>query len=139
MDSPSAKDLTRQWFERVWNKAGEGAILALMHPEGEILGLGTTVLGRESFTVYARLFQSGFDQIRIDLAEIVAEGDAVAGHARFTALHRSSRREVDVYLSFSAHFEDGLLRRMRHLVDFTGLLSQVGTLDPRAVNLLFGG
>jgi len=134
MESP--KDLTHQWFERVWNQLDETAILELMHPDGEILGLGTTVVGREGFRGYHRAFRRGFDQIRIEIVDIVAEEHSVAGHSRFSALHRESGREVDIFLSFAGRFEDGKLRWMRHVVDFTALLSQVGTLDPRSVNLL---
>jgi len=136
MESP--KDLTHQWFERVWNQLDEAAILELMHEEGEILGLGTTVVGREGFLGYHRAFRGGFDQIRIEIVDLVAEEDSVAGHARFSAIHRESGREVDIFLSFAGRFENGKLRWVRNVVDFTALLSQVGTLDPRAVNLLFG-
>lgn len=133
----SSKELTRQWFERVWNQLDEGAVMELMHPDGEILGLGTTVVGRDGFLGYHRAFRRGFDQIRIEIVDLVAEGASVAGHARFSALHRITGREVDVFLSFAGRFEDGKLRWVRNVVDFTALLSQVGTLDPRAVNLLF--
>lgn len=133
----SSKELTRQWFERVWNQLDEGAVMELMYPDGEILGLGTTVLGREGFLIYHRAFRCGFDQIRIEIVDLVAEDASVAGHARFSAVHRVTGREVDIFLSFAVRFEDGKLRWMRHVVDFTALLSQVGTLDPRAVNLLF--
>lgn len=135
MESP--KELTHQWFERVWNQLDEGAVMELMHPDGEILGLGTTVVGREGFIGYHRAFRRGFDQIRIEIVDLVAEDTAVAGHARFSAIHRGSGREVDIFLSFAGRFEDGKLRWVRNVVDFTALLSQIGTLDPRAVGLLF--
>jgi predicted ester cyclase len=133
----TSKELTREWFERVWNQLDEGAVMELMHPEGEALGLGTSVVGREGFIEYHRAFRRGFDQIRIEIVDLVAEADSVAGHARFSGLHRVSGREVDIFLSFAGRFENGKLRWVRNVVDFTALLSQVGTLDPRAVNLLF--
>jgi ketosteroid isomerase-like protein len=135
MESP--KELFREWFERVWNQGDEAAIFELMHPEGEILGLGTTVMGREVFAGYHRAFRRGFSEILIEIVDLVGEDEAVAGHARFSAVHGESGREVDIFLSFAGRFEDGKLRWVRNVVDFTALLSQVGSIDPRAVNLLF--
>jgi predicted ester cyclase len=138
METPTSKELAHQWFDRVWNQLDEGAVLDLMHPRGEILGIGTAVVGRDGFLLYHRACRRGFDQIRIEIADLVGEADAVAGHARFSALHRESGREVDVLLSFACRYEKGKLRWARNIVDFTAVLSQVGTLDPRAVNALFG-
>jgi len=137
MGKSSPEDLAHLWFNRVWNALDEEAVLQLMHRRGEILGLGTTVLGRDEFLSYHRAFRRGFDRVRIEIVDLVAEGAAAAGHARFSAVHRVSGREVDALLSFAVRFEGGKLRWARHVVDFTALLSQVGTLDPRAVGLLF--
>lgn len=137
MNSSSPKELVLTWFDRVWNQFDECAVHELMSADGEVLGLGTTVLGREGFIGVHRSFREAFDQIRLDVVDLVGEGASVAGHARFSAIHRKSAREVDFFFSFAGRYEDDRLCWVRHVVDFTALLSQLGTLDPRAVNLIF--
>lgn len=133
----SPENWTREWFERVWNRGEERAVQELMSGKAEILGLGTSVTNPEGFVRIHRAFRGAFQQILVEVADIVCDEMAVAGHARFTAMHRASGCEVDVLFSFAGRFEEGQVIWLRHVFDFTALLSQIGTLDPRAVNLLF--
>ena len=137
MNSSSLEFLMESWFDRVWNRLDEKAVHDLMSENGEILGLGTTVVGREGFIGILRLYQAAFDQIHLEVVDLVGDASSVAGHARFSAIHRQSAREVDVLYSFAARCEGDQLIWIRHVVDFAALLSQIGTLDPRAVNLIF--
>ena len=137
MNSSSPKELILTWFERVWNHLDERAIQELMCENGEILGLGTTVVDREGFIGIFRLYRAAVDQIHLEVVDLVEDASSVAGHARFSGIHRQTNREVDFLFSFAARCEGNRLSWMRHVVDFTALLSQIGTLDPRAVNFIF--
>ena len=125
------------WFDRVWNEGEKSAVGELMSAEAEVLGLGTSVMNAAAFTETLLAYHRSFDQVLVEVVDLVFGEDEGAGHARFSAMHRASGREVDVLFSFSVRFEDGRIIWLRHVVDFTALLSQIGTLDPRAVGLIF--
>ena len=134
---PSTEARIRTWFERTWNDGEKSAVEELMSNEAEVLGLGTSVMNPTAFIETQRAFHQTFDQILVEVVDLVCGEDEGAGHARFSALHRASGREVDVLFSFAVRFEEGRIIWLRHVFDFTALLSQIGTLDPRAVGLIF--
>ncbi len=134
---PATKARILTWFDRAWNEGEMSAVGELMSAESEVLGLGTSVMNAVAFTETLRAYHQSFDQILVEVVDLVCGGDEGAGHARFSARHRASGREVDVLFSFSFRFEGGRIVWLRHVFDFTALLSQIGTLDPRAVGLIF--
>lgn len=127
----------RTWFDRAWSEGEMAAVGELMSAEAEVLGLGTAVMNAVAFGENLRSFHQTFDQIRVEVVDLVSGEDEGAGHARFSARHGVSGREVDVLFSFSVRFEDGRIIWLRHVFDFTALLAQLGTFDPRAVGLIF--
>jgi len=134
---PDTEARIQTWFKRAWNEGEKSAVGELMSTEAEVLGLGTSVMNPTAFIETQRAFHQSFDQILVEVVDLVCGEDEGAGHARFSALHRASGREVDVLFSFAVRFEDGRIIWLRHVFDFTALLSQLGTLDPRAVGLIF--
>lgn len=102
-----------------------------------MLGFGNTVLGRAGFKRVHGSFVEAFEGIGVTWIDLIAEGAEVAGHARFTARHRASGREVDFLFSFSALIEDGRFRRIRQVMDYTSLLDQLQLLEPEKMKLVF--
>lgn len=133
----SVRQLTESWFERVWNQHDRSAVADLMHEDCEVLGLGNTVAGPSGFLKIYESFVAAFDQIHVDIVDLVAEGEEVAGHARFAARHLRSGKEVDLIFSFSSQFKDGQLRRVRNVVDHTSLMAQLDLLEPERMQLIF--
>ncbi|MDF1824964.1 MAG: ester cyclase [Verrucomicrobiales bacterium] len=133
----SAKQLTGIWFDRVWNGMDRSAVGELMHAGCEVLGLGNTVVGPAGFLRIHESFKNAFDQIYVDVVDLVSEGDEVAGHARFAARHRFSGKEVDLIFSFSARFAEGKLIRVRNVIDYTSLLAQLDLLEPEKLKAVF--
>ncbi|MEQ1840903.1 MAG: nuclear transport factor 2 family protein, partial [Verrucomicrobiales bacterium] len=103
--APEARILT--WFDRAWNEGEKSAVEELMSAEAEVLGLGTSVMNAAAFTETLRAYHQSFDQVLVEVVDLVCGGDEGAGHARFSARHRASGREVDFLFSFSVRFEDG--------------------------------
>jgi ketosteroid isomerase-like protein len=126
-----------EWFERVWNQMDEKAIGELLAGDGEVLGLGTTVLGQPGLVAIHRAYRRTFHQIRVEMVDLVSGETDGAGHVRFSAVHRANGAEVDVLWSFAVRLEGGRIGRIRHVIDHAALLSQIGTFDLRAVNLIF--
>ena len=140
MDIPivsEVKEKTREWFDRVWNRLDLSVVDELMREDCEVLGLGNSVVGRAGFRSVHESFTAAFDQIHVEVIDFVAEGNEVAGHARFSARHRQSGREVDLMFSFYGCYEEGCLRRVRNVVDYTSLMAQMNLLEPEKMKLIF--
>jgi predicted ester cyclase len=82
MSKPTPESLLRRWFEEVWNGrrlelAGEilapGAILHEASVSGE------TLVGAEAFQAHARTLLEAIPDLRFEVEQVVAEGDAAAG------------------------------------------------------------
>lgn len=84
--SEQNKALVRRWFERVWNQCDATAIDEMFPPEGQAGGFPTpdsVLTGPEAFKKIHSQFCNLYSDIRIDLDELLAEGDKVA--VRWTA------------------------------------------------------
>jgi predicted ester cyclase len=79
--SEQNKQLTRRWFEQVWNQQREEAIDEMFAQGGKAYGFPephSVLVGPESFKSVHRLFLGAFPDLHIAVNEIVAEGDKVA-------------------------------------------------------------
>jgi hypothetical protein len=78
--SEANKQLTRRWFEEVWNQGREGAIAELLSPQGVGFGLAATeteVHGPTQFKPFMRNFRDAFPDLHFVIEDMVAEGDKV--------------------------------------------------------------
>ena len=83
------KNVARQWFEQVWNQRSEAAIDRLFHAQGRCYGFPdpeSVIVGPEAFKPVHRAFCGAFPDLRLEIDELVAEGDSVAvrWHAQMT-------------------------------------------------------
>lgn len=131
--------ITREWFDRLWNQLDVTVMDEWMHEECEVLGLGNTVVGRAGLRQVHESFTAAFDQIHVEVVDLVSDGKKVAGHARFAARHRQSEREVDFLFSLYGEFEEGQFRRVRNVVDYVSLMSQLNVLEPERMQMIFEG
>lgn len=127
----------RDWFERVWNQLDEGAIEEMMAEDCEVLGVSAMPVNREQYVEFYRTVRSAFDEIRMEIADVVVEEDAAAGHVRFSGKHRDSGKEVDFVFSFAARLEEGRFVWVRNVVDYSLLLYQLGDFDLAAIERVF--
>jgi len=84
------KALAAQWFEEVWNQKSEAAIDRLFHPEGRCYGFpepDSVLVGPEAFKQVHRTFLGAFPDLRIDVEQMIAEGDGVAIRWKTTMTH----------------------------------------------------
>ena len=86
------KELTRRWFEEVWNQRRSEAIDRLLAPDGIAYGLdapGTPPKpGPESFRPFWEKFCGAFPDLRIIVEEVIGEGDMTAARFSFQGTHR---------------------------------------------------
>ena len=84
------KAIVRRWFEEVWNKGQEATIDELFPSIGVAYGLGDTateVRGPEQIKPFVRNLRSAIPDLRIDVDDIVAEGDRVVVRLTLKGTH----------------------------------------------------
>jgi steroid delta-isomerase-like uncharacterized protein len=132
--------IARRWFHEVWTERREQTIYELMHPEccGETNG-GCTV-GPDAWkkSVYDP-FRAAFTDIKVDVEDMIAQGDRVAVRWRLSMKHATdalgfpaSGRTVETYGLTWLEIQDGKITKGWDGWDSTGLLLRCGggTLHP---------
>lgn len=87
--------LVHRWFDQVWNEPDREknaqAIREMLNEDTLHHGLqgpdGGAVRGYEQFEAFHGLFKQAFPDIRIDLEEVVTDGDRIAARYTATATH----------------------------------------------------
>ncbi|WOO42795.1 ester cyclase [Rubellicoccus peritrichatus] len=138
MNAKTGKELTLEWFERVWHNAEVTAISELMCQHCNVKGLDMDSSGPAGFIPLHSAFCSAFESIRIEVLEMIEEEGVVMGHARFIAVHKATERKVDFVFSFSARWKDGRMSEARNVVDYVAMLSQLGLFDQHSMAKVFG-
>jgi len=75
------KELVKRWFEEVWNQKNEAAIDAMFHRDGKAHGFpdaGSVLVGPEEFKKVHRAFVEAFPYLRIQIEDLICEGDRLA-------------------------------------------------------------
>lgn len=88
--SEANKQLIRQWYEQVWNQKDESAIHRMFLPHGRSYGFpgaDAALLGPGAFVEVHRVFCGAFPDLRIELEDVIAEGDMVAIRWKTTFTH----------------------------------------------------
>ncbi len=133
----SAKDLIYEWHDRVWNHLEEAAIFELMDGTCVVHGLDLPEPGPKPFVAFYRNYLKTFSDIHHEIFELVQDGDHVVGHARMTATHIPTGKQVNVPFSISVVWKNGKAVEARNVVDFFSLLTQLGVLQPEIMTKAF--
>ncbi|MCZ6671926.1 MAG: ester cyclase [Verrucomicrobia bacterium] len=126
----SAKELTIEWHNRVWNNRDEDAIYELMDDKCIVHGLDLTEPGPKGFVRFHRQYFEIWDNIQIDIFEMIEDGNLAIGHARVTGIHKPTQNKIDAPFSISVKWQDGKIIEARNVVDYVTLLTQMGALQP---------
>ena len=87
--SAENKALVTRWFEEVWTKGRVDAIDEMLATDGVAHGLGGQDLhGPADFKVFHAAFRGAFPDVRVQMDELIAEGDKVAFRYTATGTHR---------------------------------------------------
>jgi steroid delta-isomerase-like uncharacterized protein len=84
--SEENKNLVRRWFEEVWNQHRLSAIDEMFDRSGKAYGFpdpDSVIDSPEKFAEVCKAYHEAFPDIRIDVDDLIAEGDKVA--VRWTA------------------------------------------------------
>jgi predicted ester cyclase len=133
--SAENKALVRRWFDEVWNKRRTDAIAEMMAPDAVVHGLGPELRGPSGFKPFHASFCDAFPTLRVELDDLIAEGDRVA--CRFTAsvVHGGNGlgfAATNLPARFSgmtiARVKDGKIVEGWNVLDQVGMLTQLGVM-----------
>jgi predicted ester cyclase len=90
--------LLHRWFDQVWNQKNSFAINEMMSEEAVIHGLSgpgaPPIRGASAFEKYHSSLLAAFPDIRVDVEDVISEGDKIAG--RFTVTGTQSGDLPDI-------------------------------------------
>jgi uncharacterized protein (TIGR02246 family) len=130
--------------EAAW-RAGDAAALAADHaPQGSVVSpTGGVLEGRPDIERIYRVWFTAFPDLIFSTEDLLIDGDRAALLARVSGRHSgeffgmpSTGRLIELSCVCIYRFEDGLIAHERRVLDFTGLLVQLGVLraKPAAAN-----
>ena len=138
-----ARALVQRWFDEVWNKRRDESIDELMASQSVGHVEGGTVDGPDGFRKMRAMFLSAIPDVRIDLEDIVADGDRAAVRWRARGTHSGegfgippTDRPVDFTGSSWFHVRDGKFIEGWDTWNLHGLLGELQA-PPAEVKKLF--
>jgi steroid delta-isomerase-like uncharacterized protein len=139
------KQLSRRWFEEVWNQGSDRAIDELLAPDGIAHGLGgggKSLQGPQHFREFWRRFRGAFPDLRVRVEDVIAEGDKTAVRFSFEGTHagdhlglpRTHKKVLATAMSF-IRWRDGKIIEGWNEFDESGMLRQLGALPSQPARL----
>jgi steroid delta-isomerase-like uncharacterized protein len=86
--SIETKTLIRRWFDEVWNRGNPAAIDEMLASNAVVHGLTFDLHGPAAFKEFQRAYRTAFPDIRLQVDEVVAEGDLVVARWSGSGTHR---------------------------------------------------
>jgi predicted ester cyclase len=84
------RELSRQWFEQAWNQRADALLEEMISPDAAIHGLaedGRQLRGPKEFAQFRRAFLSAFDDLHLEIQDVLADGDKSVVRFSFSATH----------------------------------------------------
>jgi len=122
--------------EAAWRERDAVALAADHAPHGVVISpTGGVLEGRKDIERIYRVWFTAFADFVFGTEDLIIEGDRVALLGRVTGKHSgeffgmpATGRRIDIACGCFFRFEDGLIVHELRVLDFTGLLVQVGVL-----------
>jgi steroid delta-isomerase-like uncharacterized protein len=133
--SAENKALVERWFDQVWSQGRADAIDDMFAAEGVAHGLGQDLHGPAEFRVFHATFRGAFPDVRVQMDEMIAEGDRVAYRFTATGTHRggdlgfpATGRQVRFVGMGSVRIVNGRIVEGWNVLDQLGMLTQLGVV-----------
>jgi steroid delta-isomerase-like uncharacterized protein len=134
--SAENKVLMRTWFEEVWNRGRASAIDELLTSQAVIHGLGPQPKDVAAFKQFHTMYRSAFPDVRIQVNDVIAEGDKVAVRWSGSGTHRGNDLgfpATGTAIEFTGmtigRIENGKLVEGWNVFDQLGMLQQLGVVN----------
>ncbi len=144
--SDENKEIMRRWFREVWNEGRIETIDELYAEDCIAHGLndteGNPFRGPEGFKTFFKTFHGAFPDIKIEIEEIIAEGDQVMGRCRVRGTHTgdtlgfpATSLPIDVGGITFSRMKDGKIVEGWNYYDFVGLYQQLRAINIKGMQL----
>jgi predicted ester cyclase len=117
-----------KWFNQVWNDDNEQAIEKLMTPGCVAHGIVSEELpgGPETFRNFFRGFRKEFQNIHIDVEDVVVQEDMETARTTVHATHSPTGKNVTFSGICMAKIQDGKIAEAWNNYDFLNMYQQIG-------------
>jgi steroid delta-isomerase-like uncharacterized protein len=132
------KDLSRRWFEEVWNKKNAAAIDQLAAPDVVCHGLagpgGQPLRGSAGFRAFYEPFRTAFPDVRVTVEDVIVEGDKSAIRFTATGTHTGygpsaglapTGRRIQATGLCLVRWQDGRIAEVWNEFDAAGMMAQL--------------
>ena len=138
--SEENKEILRRWFDEVWNNGRAEVIEELFDENGIAHGLSddpaNPIKGPRDYRPFYEVFRQAFPNIRIDIEDMVAEGDKVAARCSVRGKHEgdfmgrvATQSPVEITGMTIVRVDNGKIVEAWNNFDFMTLYKQVGHLS----------
>lgn len=127
--------LIARYYDEVFNRRNLDFLREHAHPDivGHGPGAGDEVRGVEQVVAFSAYVYQVYDDYRLTVEHVVAEGDTVVVHGSVRAVHRQTGRPVRFFGLTLYRLEDGLIREYWRAYDRHDLYDrQLGGWRPPA-------
>ena len=133
-------ELTRRWFEEVWNQGRAATIDELLAPDVVAWGLGAggkPLRGPAEFRQFYQPFRDAFAYLRVVVEDVLADADKTAVRLSFSGRHTGAglgvpptgRPFTSTALGI-AHWRNGQIIEMWNEFDAAGMMAQLHDAQP---------
>jgi len=127
--------------EAAWRNRDATALAADHHPQGVVVSpTGGVLEGREAIERIYRVWLTAFPDLVFLHEDVIIDDDRVAVLCRVAGTHGGeffgvspTGRRVEIAAVFVYRFENDLIVHERRVLDFTGVLVQVGVLRAKPI------
>ncbi|WP_207512420.1 ester cyclase [Longitalea luteola] len=126
------RDVTRsvcfRWFQEVWNQNQEETIDELLDPDCYAHGINSEdgPKGIEGFKVFYHNFKGQFQEIKIDVLDVISQDDMECAHVEVSAIHAETGRRVNFSGLALVRIENGKIAEAWNHFDFLNMYQQLG-------------
>jgi len=120
--------LLHRWFEEVWNQNQEDSIDQLMTQDGVAHGIVAPdqPKGTAGFKIFYNGFKDQFENIHVDVKDVISEDDMECGLTEVTATHRETGKTVKFSGLCMIRVNDGKIAEAWNHYDFLEMHQQLG-------------
>ena len=127
--------------EAAWRNRDAATLAADHHPDGVVVSpTGGVLEGREAIEHVYGVWLRAFPDLRFVHEDVIIDGDRVAALCRVAGTHGGeffgmppTGRRLEVSAVFVYRFENDKIAHERRVLDFTGVLVQIGVLRAKPV------
>ncbi|ANE52764.1 ester cyclase [Flavisolibacter tropicus] len=121
------KTLLYQWFNEVWNQGLEDSIEQLMATNSFAHGIKSEeqLQGPAGFKTFYHGFKDQFDDIHIDVKEVVSQDDMECALTEVMATHKESGKRISFTGLCMVRIENNQIAEAWNQYDFQGMQQQL--------------